>query len=175
MGMFSALLNGITISVTSPDGNVECELGDGRDVVMGFAAGSYRRYTETELARQLAGVLTSLWAGHRHAHLAILEESSGCEVRGDGSRIDPKNRAFTEARRTARAKGRSTSGRISVSTTGLTAWQVNIQPGTVREMDEDTFLNDLWSACLAVIADHRRRLTELRRDVFDTPPQGSAR
>ncbi|MGH3728102.1 MAG: hypothetical protein ACRDTU_05035 [Micromonosporaceae bacterium] len=145
MGLFSGLLDGITITVKSPDGNLECELGDGRNVVMGFASGTYRRYPEAELS----SVLTSLWAGHREAHLAMLREESGCYVRGQGSRVDGSSSRFTDARAEVRAEGRSPSGRVLVATTGLSTWQVRIKEDTVRLVDEDAFLNDVWGAFLA--------------------------
>lgn len=171
MALFSELLDGITVTVTSPDGNIECDLTDGRNVVVGFAPGSYRRYQEAELARQLGRVLSSLWVAHRRAHLTVLNESSGCAVRGSGSRIDRSSREFTEARETVRAAGRSESGRIVMSSTGLTRWEVRIRPDTVRQVNEEVFLNDLWTGFLAVMSDYRRQLAEVRRQIFDAASQ----
>jgi len=165
MRIFSRLLDGISITVKSPDGKIECELSDGRNLIVGFAPGAYRRYSEQDLARQLESVFTSLWEAHRRARLNVVRELAGCDVR-EGTQISRRSREYTAAYRVLKAHGRSQSGNIEVSTEGLTRWSVVIKPNTIRQMGEEAFLSDLWSAFLSVMTDHRRRLMSIRRDII---------
>ncbi|MGH3660821.1 MAG: hypothetical protein ACRDT8_23690 [Micromonosporaceae bacterium] len=170
--MFSDLLDGTTITAKSPDGKIECELADGRDVVMDFAPGSYHEYTEREMEHQLARLVTAMWVGHRRGHLAVLSERLGYPVRGEPTEMGLREREFANRRAQITAEGRSASGRIVLSTTGMTRWDVRIKPGAIREADEDSFLHDLWSAFLAMMREHQRRVAMLQDEIFDVSGRG---
>ncbi|MGH3717092.1 MAG: hypothetical protein ACRDT4_27065 [Micromonosporaceae bacterium] len=170
--MFSRLLDGITITAKSPDGKIGCELDNGRDVVMDFAPGSYRRYAEPELGHQLAGLVTTMWVAHRRAHLAVLSERVGYPVRGgEHADLDLRGREFAERRARLEADSRSPSGRIVLRTRGMTRWDVKIKPGTVREVNEETFLQDAWGGFVALMGDHRRKIGRLKDEIFDLSRQ----
>ncbi|MGH3729324.1 MAG: YbaB/EbfC family nucleoid-associated protein [Micromonosporaceae bacterium] len=165
MAMFSGLLDGMTFTVKSPDQHVTCELADGRDMTMDVAAGRYRRYTERELERQLSGLLTSFWSAHRQAHLMMLSELAGYTVRGGSQGGDRRARDFVEERGAVRVDGKSASGRIALTATGMRNWSVRIKPDTVRTVDEETFLYDFWTAFTAATNDYHRKVAELKREI----------
>lgn len=166
MGLFSGLLEGMTFSVKSPDGNITFELADGRDASMEIAVGTYRRYTEKQLEGQLGGLLDSFWTAHRQAHLMMLSELAGYTVRGGSPGGDPRSREFVEERAAVRVEGRSTSGCLVLSSTGTRNWQVGIKAATIRSMDEEAFLNDFWSALTAAINDYKRKVAKLRKEII---------
>ncbi|MGH3662664.1 MAG: hypothetical protein ACRD1T_09640 [Acidimicrobiia bacterium] len=166
MGIFSDLLDGITITAKSPDGNIECDLVDGRHMEMGFKDGAYKRYSDPALEHQLAGLLTSLWVGHHQARLSVLSEEFDYLPREEHSTADRPSREFAQERKMARAQGRSDSGRITIETVGRSTWSVRVQAGTVSAMDEDGFLQDFWKAFLQTMAEFRHQMAQLKRDKF---------
>lgn len=165
--MFSGLLDGITITAKSPDGKIECELADGRDIIMDFAPGGYRRYTERELEYQLTRLVAAMWTAHQRAHFAVLSEGAGYPVRGEPSDLGLREREYVERRAQITAESRSQSGRIIVSTTGMTRWDVRIKPDTVREVDEETFLHDAWSAFATMMRQYQQQVAVLQDEIFD--------
>ncbi|MGH3737244.1 MAG: hypothetical protein ACRDT6_16750 [Micromonosporaceae bacterium] len=167
--MFSQLLDGITFEVKSPDGKISLELEDGLNVTMDIAVGVYRRYPEHTLQQQLSGLIGKFWSAHKQAHLMMLSELAGYQVRDRHIDTDRRTREFLDERAAIRVEGASQSGHIRVTGAGLSAWSVQIKPRTVRELTEGEFLNGFWTAFAAATRDYARKVAVLKKEVLTVP------
>ncbi|MGH3664115.1 MAG: hypothetical protein ACRDTQ_19965 [Micromonosporaceae bacterium] len=169
MGVFSDLLEGMDIAARSPDGKIQWELRDGKEVNFFFVhEKSYESYTEGGLEYQLTALVHSIWEGHRQAHTAVLREELDHLPEDEYARGDSRDREFYDERSKVCAQGKSGTGRVSVSSTGTTSWDVSIKDGTIAKLTEEQFLYEVWSAIVATRADFGRKMNRLKRNIYRT-------
>lgn len=173
MAIFSEFLGGAVITATSPDNNITFELEDGNSISMFFAEGTYRRYSEAALEAQLAALARLVWVGHRRAHLAALSHSAGYPVDSGDSQLDPRGREFREQRSQTTVAGRSSNGYVTVSSIGLTGWKFRISPGAIAKFSEEQLLQEVWSAFLSLWTDYRRKMTNLKHEIYGIGPSAA--
>ncbi|HEY3117807.1 MAG TPA: hypothetical protein VGK54_13770 [Chloroflexota bacterium] len=167
--MFSSLLQGMTITVRSPDGKIEWELENANSVTMEFTTGTYRRYTEPALEQQLAGLMKAIWSAHHQARLMVLSEMVGFNVGVERFHNGGRNITFIEERSRLSVQAISKTRCIQLTTTGMATWNVRIKEGTNRRLTEEEFLHDFWGAFLDLMTDYRAKVSSLKREMFPAP------
>jgi len=171
VGVLAEQMERLVVRVASPDGGISAVLAHPLRLDLTFTPGSYRRYREDALERQLAAVATSLWTGYRRGFLAALSEALGEPARGDGSGpdTDPLRRRYREAVASIVASGQSPSGRVRATTRTLARWDVEVRPGTVEAMDEEEFRQELLTVARATVDDFLDQVRELKDEYYGRP------
>ncbi len=171
MGVLAEQMERLVVRVTSPDGCINATLAHPLQLDVTFVPGSYGRYREDGLERQLAAVATSLWTGHRRGFLSALSEALGEPARGDGaeSDTDPLSRRYREAMASVVASGQAPSGRIRATTRTLVRWDFEIRPGTVDTLGAEEFRQELLTAGRAALDDFLTQARELKDECYGRP------
>jgi hypothetical protein len=164
MGAMADRIDAIHVHASAPAGGVHAELRgrDGLDVY--FSSGFYRQTDERELEFRLTGVARLLWAEHERAYRQAV--ANFVLYPGDPPAESVADVQFYEERDSLLATGRSDDERISVSVRGMRDWQVRIAPGTVRTLDEATFLAGARQAAIRLLSDQARQMIQLKVRVY---------
>lgn len=156
-----------TVTIASPDSNIEVELGGGDRLALGFRPGSYPRYDEATLEHQLAQLGRLAWPAYLREYRRGVERAG--RLINDW---DPKRRRYRHALREIMATGASSGGNVQVTSTGFEHWRFEIRPGTLAALTEDRFVTEVESAVASLIADYESKVVLLKDDYFgfDLPP-----
>lgn len=164
------------VTASSPDGQLKARLDD-ETLSVGFRPGTYRRYSDTSLAEQLARVLTSVWAEYHKRQLKALSEAHGEVYRTRPVDWRAEHRAYDEAAARLVTRGTSPGGGIDLKAKGFTEWKVRIAAGTLARLDEADFLAELLGGYRRLQGDDRRKTALLKDEHFGLvmPPSWRAR
>jgi hypothetical protein len=173
VGVLAERMERLVVRVQSPDRYISAVLSHPLHLDVTFTPGTYRRYREHALERQLDVVATRLWTGHRRGYLHALSEALGEPDRGerdqDAMDIDPHSRRYQEAAASIVARGESPGRDIHVTTTALVRWEFAISTGTVHRVGEDQFRRDLVIAARSVLDGYLAQVRELKNEHFGRP------
>lgn len=175
MGVFAERMKTSRLRVTSADGDIAATMTGGNRVEVTFRHGAYRHYDDTELARQLRGLISNLFERRLTARLAALSEAFGrtmTSMDGDGP-FDTRTAQFQRRRDALTATGRSPRGCVAVRNTGGTAWQVRLKPGTVEALDETDFVREFLGAVAATRRDQAAKTVAIKADVVGPAAYGA--
>jgi hypothetical protein len=76
---------------------------------------------------------------------------------------------YFDAVATIRAKGTSADGWVTVTRAEDGTLDVQIRPGMLGRLDDRAIAEEIRTALLAAVADHRRQYVQLRVDHFGSP------
>jgi hypothetical protein len=161
----------MVITVTSPDGNIRARIDNAVQVDVEFLPGSFPRYDEPRLARQLARLGVNTFIGfkrgrteaYRRAYAMSAEEAE----RAARPSTDPRRVRYEEQLDRLRGEGRSAGGVIEVTTVGMLRWSVDIRPGSIRRLGEEEFLAEIHSALDSLLNDRNLKIIMLKAEHFD--------
>ena len=162
MGILSSRLDSMRIRASVGGGNIVGELRDRTNVHLSFASGSYRRYNEWELERQLANLARLLWAGRMKEYYVAVSEAFGESITREPGPVSPRDTDYFSARDELVAEGRSVDDRIYLAVRGMQTWTVHIADGTVRTLDEYEFATQVREAAAELIRDQFRKIRALK-------------
>lgn len=164
------LLQAMTVTVESPDGNIWANIHDYTQLRVGFHPWTFERYDEPSLAYQLSrlGVLTwAAWSRERtELHRRSLNLSTE-EAQHLRSADDPHRRRYEADLNAVEADAVSTRGTLRVHTVGMMQWHVDIDPGALSRLGEHLFLDEIRSAFDALMRDRQTKIIVLKGDYFD--------
>jgi hypothetical protein len=166
VGVLSDRLDRMRVVVTVSSGEITGELRNRTDVRVWFAAGSYRRYHERDLERQLASLAKLLWAGRMKEYYAAASEAFGRAATGEPWALTPRDNRYYAARAEIVARGSSTDGRVRVAVQGMRLWTVRIADGTIRALSEEAFAACLRDAAADLIRDQLRQIQLLKDECY---------
>lgn len=164
-------LDNMVVTVNSPDEQIHARVSHYHDVETWFDPGVYKRYDEESLSHQLArlGVLT--WVAYRRGRSEAYRASQGLSAEelaaAERPSDDPDRRRYEAELNEIAGEGVSAAGTVRIRTTGMMRWSVDIQPGTIRQLDESSFLSELHSAMKALLSDREVKIITLKSDHFD--------
>lgn len=161
MGIVAQHLDVMTVTVTSPDGNIRARLHHRTRVDVEFRPDTYREYRDAALAQQLTVVAGELTEGCRRARHRILSEVAQL----DAAEADPRLAAYHSERDRIQMYGMSPDGAILLACTGLRDWGVVVRDGTVRSATELDFTTQLRAAVFELWRQYRVSLHELRQRI----------
>ena len=159
-------LDAMRVRAATPDGAIEAELTGRSDVRFWFRPGFYERCTERDLERRLAGVASVLWARRMRAYYAALSEAYEQPITGEDPPGGPRDLHYREMRDELVARGRSADGRIAASVRGMRDWDIRIQDGTLRALDEHAFLTAAGVVAGELIRDQFTQIARLKNTVY---------
>jgi len=165
MGGFADRMARLQITVAAPAGDIGAELNADNEVAIFFTRGSYGRYDEDRLERQLAQMARLLWVEWKRA----VEEATRAEEVGYTMRLDPPPRterdaAFRSGRDAYTASGECDDGSVRVSARGMTEWSVRLRPGTLASTSETEFTRAASLAARRLIEHQIQGMMALRHE-----------
>lgn len=164
-------LDRMTVTETSPDGQIFSTVTNYTEVRISFRPGSYDRYDEGELSYQLGRLGGKTWVAYHRERSEAYRLSQGFSrdelAAAERPSDDPHQRRYEEELNRIQGEGRSTGGAIAIHTVGMTQWLVEIAPGAVSQLGEEAFLAELHSAIRSLLEDRQRKIIVLKSDYFD--------
>ena len=163
MGDLGDDLVSLTVTATSPDGQIRATLGNqGEKVDIAFQPHAYARYSDSALARELAHLAMRVTASYVRAQTKLIDDAIPDVLHDDGIEFGPEQREYRQRLMAIKAGARSKDKRIAVASHSLVRWVVHIADGTVRTVPEETFKASLISAVRAVLTQHQREVLKLK-------------
>jgi hypothetical protein len=166
VGEVADRLKDLSVTVSSPDGNIQAQVVGGRPRPLTFRTGAYKRYTETQLAHQLARTATLLFVGRDRGVQAIMEEAGLHRPRRPSEALDEAQRRYLAALPNIYATGLGPRELVRFETTGLVHWQCTIADGALRYLSEREFVGEVMGAAQKVLDNHRYETALLRNEHF---------
>jgi hypothetical protein len=173
MGKYADLVAGMSIKVTSPDGNIRAEFVGGHRVTIQMRPQCYERYSEDGLARQLDHLGRLVHVGYRRGLNRALYEVTGEEARNE-PHWDARIRRFEAARSEVEAFGTSPGNCVRATAIGLLHWNFRIRPGTLNRLGEDQLLMEVDAVVEAVRTDNNQKVSDLTDSYFGKVKPGFA-
>lgn len=161
-------LDSLSVTVRSPDGNIEAEFDRRFRVTLRFRPGALRQYTEFTLEHQLGQASRLAWVAYQREYRAAIEAAG--RVVNDWN---PKRRAYREALMKISVSAESDGGYVRVSCDGLERWTFRIQAGTLAQLAEDRVVAEIESAVANAGTEFEHETVLLKDEYFrlDVPPQ----
>jgi hypothetical protein len=166
VGEVADQLEDLSVTVSSPDGNIEARVTGGQARSLGFREGAYQRYSESELAHQLARTATLLFVGHDRGVQKIMEDAGLHRPRGPAQAIDDAQRRYLAELPNIYATGLGPRELVRFEATGLVQWRCDIAEGAIRYLSEHEFIAEVIGAAQDLLRDHRYETALLRNEHF---------
>lgn len=159
-------LTSITVTVTSPDANLRARIRGRRFAGLEFRPGAYDRYTETDLAHQLARTATLLFVNRDRAVARLTEEAGLTRRREPGDARDDAERRYLERVFSLPVVGTGPDERVRFKTNGMARWECRIERGTLRRLDEAEFVAETSGAVADLLWRARKETLLLKDECF---------
>lgn len=163
MGQLYDQLTGLTVTVTSPDGNVRAVVKGGQLERAQFRPGSYQGYSERNLEHQLVRLCTLAYTGYQRGSDRVHAEHDMVVLRDPEQARDQAEREYIERVHSITVVGAGPSRHVRFKTSGMMNWQCRIADGTLASLTEDQFLQEGSSAIQEVL----RKTADLGRLLKD--------
>ncbi|GIE36958.1 hypothetical protein Ait01nite_100030 [Actinoplanes italicus] len=168
---FGEQLRAMSARGTSPDGQIRALISGDLSLRITFSRGTFEWYDERGLSRQLAGLGTNTWVAwererrdiYRRSQSLTTEEAAQ-ERRTAG---DSRQERFASGLRELECEAGSPSAVLHIRTTGMINWQVEIEPGALRQFREQDFIGEMTGAFANLMRDRERKLILLKAEHFD--------
>jgi hypothetical protein len=156
----------LTVTVSSPDGNIEAQVIGGQPRSLTFRAGAYQRYTEPTVAHQLARIATLLFVGRDREVQQVMEDAGLHRPRHPSEAADEAQRRYLSELPRVYATGQGPRGLVRLEATGLMQWRCDVTEGTVRHLSEFEFVAEVMGAARDLLQNHRYETALLRNEHF---------
>jgi hypothetical protein len=166
MGEVADRLESVTVTVSSPDGNIEAHVVGGQPRSLTVRAGAYQRYSESDLAHQLARTAALLFVGRDREVQQIMEDAGLHRARQPSEATDEAQRRYLSALPHIYATGQGPRGLVRLEATGLVQWHCDIAEGTLRQLSESEFVAEVMGAARDLLQNHRYETALLRNEHF---------
>jgi hypothetical protein len=166
MGEVAERLVALSITVSSPDGNLEASVQGREPGSLSFRPGAYERYTEAELAHQLARTATLLFVRHDQGVQKVMTYSGLHRPRRPAEAVDEAGRRYLEKLPTIHASGTGPQQLVRFETTGLMDWRCEIAEGTLRYLAKPEFIGEAMAAVRQLLREHQHRTALLRNEYY---------
>jgi hypothetical protein len=159
-------LDRITVNVSSPDQQISVRLSKVDQVELTFRRGTYRRYDELSLGRQLGQLATSTWLESRRAYRQALYQETGIKISGDERPGSPKLAEYRRAQADLAVSGISPGEWVRVASRGLVRWEVTVSDGTCARLTEAEFVSEAGGAVQSLLKDYYEKSADLQERLF---------
>lgn len=160
------LLDQMRVHASVDGGAVSAVLHDRQQVDISFAPGFYRRATDAVLEEHLASLARLLRVEYDRQYYAVLSKASGETITKDPPPVGWRDTEYVTQREELIAEGASAGRRIVITARGLQSWRVSIAPGTVYDLDETQFADQVGEAAAGVIRSQFAGIRALKARVY---------
>jgi hypothetical protein len=175
VGRLAERLAALTVSVTSPDGSIQARSRGGQLAGLTFRPSAYPRYSETDLAHQLARTATLLYIGHERAVQQTMEEFGLRRATEPSHARDEAQRRFLEAVQKIAVTGSGSRELVTFEIAGMASWQCWIAAGTPQRVPEREFVAEVTEAARDVLRKTTLEKAWLKNEFFGTRLSPQAR
>jgi hypothetical protein len=169
--MIGDLLKTMTVTATSPDGNIHATVFDYKRIRAGFLPSTFDRYDEPELGHQLARLGITAWIAWSRERMELYRRSLGLTAQeaeqAQSVVYDSHRKQYEAALNAIEAEGASDGRVLHIRTVGMLQWHVAIEHGALRHYGEHGFLGEIHSAFEALMRDRELKIITLKSDFFD--------
>lgn len=163
-------LNGIEVTVMSPDGRIEGHLRGIRSVAFRFRLNSYEtHYRHGDVAvleHQLSRGATLLATAYIKARQELMKRHGFTVFSSSHQPSTRRHRELLKKGAELVATGSSGSGEIQAKSRALREFKVRIRPEVLRKADQAGFLQLANAAMVSLRQDYDRVLKELRHQLY---------
>lgn len=156
--------NKMTITATSPDGNLRGTLTGGRRFTFGFRPGTFEDYSSGSAELQAGRLISELCAGVRTGSRKILDKHD-VEVIESSALWDKRRRDYHSEVDQISVAGMSGSRTVRVSAMGDQV-TVKLKPGTWDSMTEHSFTSELAHAATMMRTARKKAILDLKDSHF---------
>lgn len=165
MPSYKDILAAQQAEVKSPDGLITAQVRGGQIAGLIFQPGSYERYSDTDLARQLEHFSKLIAVQRRRARRNSLKAALGTDATPR-----PRPLASSRERELRRLEQeldiKFHSEHIKVHVTDAHNWDIRIKPGTTKQVPEELFIREAAGVTRGVLNELRMRLDVNRMSVM---------
>ncbi|PXX53403.1 hypothetical protein DFR70_12714 [Nocardia tenerifensis] len=154
-------LNDLRVHVRAPRAEIEAELRGHTGVTFSFGESVYGLADESRLALAMEAVGRLLRVGWVRQYREALD---GTGLYTDSN--DPQNLTFFADRANIVSVAESSDGRITISSSGMDSFSVDIKPGTVYELSADEFCASASEAATKLAQDFLAKVQELKKQHY---------
>jgi len=151
VGEVAEQLARLAVTCTSPDGNISARIRAGQLEELALRPGAYGRYTEPDLAHQLARTATLLYIGHERETQRVIWDAGLDRPTDPAQARDGAEHRFLRALQTLSAVGSGPHEMVAFEISGMARWQCQIAPGTLRWLPESDFLSEVSAAATGLL------------------------
>jgi hypothetical protein len=166
MGEVAERLARLTVTGTSPDGNISARTLAGELVELVLRPGAYERYTEPGLAHQLARTATLLYIGHEREAQRVVRDAGLHRPTDPAQAHDEAQRRFLRALQTLSATGSGPHESVTFEINGMAHWRCQIEPGILQWLPERDFLTEVSVAAAELLRQSRFEKALLKNEFF---------
>lgn len=170
MGTITQELNGIEVTVTSPDGRIEGHMRGLRSVAFRFRFNDYedyyRRGDAAVLEHQLGRGATLLANAYIKARREVMKQHGFTPYTDWNPPETRRHRELLEKGAELVARGTSGNGEIRAKSRALREFKVKIEPAVLRTVDQAGFLRLANITMANLRQDYDRVLKELRHQLY---------
>jgi hypothetical protein len=166
VGEVAERLAGLTVTRTSPDGNISARIQNGQLVELELRLGSYERYAERDLAHQLARTATLLYIGHEQEKRRLVEAAGLHQPTDPAQARDEAQRRFLEAVRAITVTATGPRGIVTFDIHGMADWHCWIQPGSLQWISQQDFVAEVSAAAADLLGQSRFEKILLKNECF---------
>jgi hypothetical protein len=166
VGEVAERLAGLTVTGTSPDGSISARILAGELVELVLRPGAYERYTEPELAHQLARTATLLYIGHEREAQRVMRDVGLHRPTDPAQAHDEAQRQFLRALQTLSAAGSGPNELVAFEISGMAHWRCQIAQGTLQWLPEQEFLSEVSAAAAELLRHSRFEKALLKNEFF---------
>ncbi|WP_067508260.1 hypothetical protein [Actinoplanes sp. TFC3] len=136
MGELADRVDSMRVRASTPDKGIIGELYSRDQLSLSFQEGLYQLLDDEALERRLAVLANLLWVARTREYSRIYADITGDYSVGEEKPISERDIAWQTERDSLEVSGSSADGRLTVRSVGMRQWDVAVQPGTARELDE---------------------------------------
>jgi len=156
----------LRVRVTLPSGVLSAELRGRSEVTLTFEPPSYYRFSEDALEDSLGNIGRLLCAARVRAYYEQLTAEYGREILGESEPLNQSDVDYRQARSELAVTGRSSDGRIELSTRGMHNWKAAIAPGTLSALKEEEFCERFAEAARDLIENQYAGIARVKAEVY---------
>lgn len=159
------------VAATSPDGGIQASINRAAEIEVTFTGSAYRRYNEETMRHQLERLAVLAWVAYDRAlteeHRRTLGYATAEYAEHERRPKDERRQRYDADLAAVEATGLSSGGSLRIRARGMLHWQVHIEPGTLRRLNQVDFLNELNSALHALFVDRELKITVIKARYYD--------
>ncbi|GIG67199.1 hypothetical protein [Phytomonospora endophytica] len=166
MSVLATRLSSVAITATSPDANIRARLRGRRLSSLELRPGAYDRYTEADLAHQLARTATLLFVARDKAAARLIEAEGLSRRRDPVDARGEAERRYLQRVLTLPVVGTGPDERVRFRAEGMARWSCRIERGTLRRLGEAEFVAETAGAAADLLRRARHETMLLRDECF---------
>lgn len=161
-------VNSLEVVVSTPDEQAFGRIRGRTEFTIWFAPGYYDKAGDSDVSWQLQRLGRLLFAARMREYYRLRSLAFRRTVTREAAPVTARDHEYVERREAVVAEATALDGRFKASATGMQHWSVQIDPGTVAEVDEATFCAAVSAAGTTLVEDQFAKIRGLKTEIYDS-------